>query len=358
MTDYTKEFKAIAESFAIAGDVTDICRYGEGHINLTLLVTTTQAQYVMQGMNTNVFPNVVGLMSNVVYVTDYLYERGIETLHMIRTKDGKNYLSTEDGKFYRMADFIKNTITYQSCTDADLFRRVGYAFGDFQNKLASFDASLLVETIPHFHDTPKRFRDFKAALAADVRGRAADCQAEIDFVLARENTFGRVMEALADGSIPLRVTHNDTKLNNILTDAESGAARAVIDLDTVMPGSLLCDFGDSIRFGASTAAEDEKDLDKVHFDIDLFTAYADGFLSAIGERINEKEVELLPYSAYLLTMECGMRFLADYLAGDTYFGIKYPEHNLVRCRTQFKLASEMEVQFDAMAERIRAIRSK
>ncbi len=356
--DFTKEFKAVAEAFAIAGQITKIEPFGEGHINLTLLVTTTEAMYVMQGMNTNVFPNVQGLMSNVIYVTDYLYDKGVETLHMIRTKDGKTYYTAPDGKYYRMADYIKNTVTYQTCTDKEIFRRVGYAFGEFQNNLSAFDASLLVETIPHFHDTPKRFRDFKAALEADVCARAATCAEEIDFVLSRADTYGRVMDALADGSIPLRVTHNDTKLNNILMDADSGEARAVIDLDTVMPGSLLCDFGDSIRFGASTAAEDERDLNKVHFDIDLFATYADGFLAALGDRITEKEVSLLPYSAYLLTMECGMRFLADYLSGDTYFGIKYPEHNLVRCRTQFKLASEMETQFDAMADRISAILSK
>lgn len=355
--DYMKEFKAIAEAFAIRGEVTDICRFGEGHINTTLLVTTTEEQYVMQGMNTNVFPNVQGLMSNVVYVTDYLFERGIETLHIVRTKDGKSYYEC-DGKYYRMSDYIKNTVTYQTVEDKDMFRRVGYAFGDFQNKLSGFDASLLVETIPHFHDTPKRFRDFKAALEADVCGRAATCRPEIDFVLSHDGTYSRVTDALASGDIPLRVTHNDTKLNNILMDADTGEARAVIDLDTVMPGSLLCDFGDSIRFGASTAAEDEKDLDKVHFDIDLFETYADGFLAALGDRITEKEIELLPYSAYLLTVECGMRFLADYLAGDTYFGIKYPEHNLVRCRTQFKLAGEMEQQFDAMAARIAALRAK
>lgn len=355
--DYMKEFKAIAEKFSIRGEITDICRFGEGHINTTLLVTTTEEKYVMQGMNTNVFPNVEGLMSNVVYVTDYLYERGIETLHIVRTKDGKAYYE-QDGKYYRMSDYIKNTVTYQTVEDKDMFRRVGYAFGDFQNKLSGFDASLLVETIPQFHDTPKRFRDFKAALEADVCGRAATCRPEIDFVLSHDGTYSRVTDALASGDIPLRVTHNDTKLNNILMDEKTGEARAVIDLDTVMPGSLLCDFGDSIRFGASTAAEDERDLDKVHFDIDLFETYADGFLAALGDRITEKEVELLPYSAYLLTVECGMRFLADYLAGDTYFGIKYPEHNLVRCRTQFKLAGEMEQQFDAMAERIRAIRAK
>ena len=163
------------------------------------------------------------------------------------------------------------------------------------------------------------------------------------------------MEGLADGSIPLRVTHNDTKLNNILMDAETDMARAVIDLDTIMPGSMLFDFGDSIRFGASTAAEDEKDLDKVHFDIELFRAYAEGYCSAVKSSITAKEAELLPYGAYLMTIECGMRFLADYLSGDTYFATKYEGHNLVRCRTQIRLASEMEASFDAMGKIIKEI---
>ena len=357
MTDYTKEFKAIAEQFDILGEVSSIGPLGEGHINQTMLVTTTEEQYVLQGMNTNVFPNVQGLMNNLVYVTDFLYERGIETLHVIRTRDGRPYLECA-GKYYRMVDYIKNTVTYQTVENKETFRRVGFAFGDFQNKLSDFDASVLVETIPRFHDTPKRFRDFKAALEADVKGRAASCRPEIDFVLSHDGTYSRVVDALADGSLPLRVTHNDTKLNNILMDAVTGEARAVIDLDTVMPGSLLYDFGDSIRFGASTAAEDERDLSKVHFDIDLFATYAEGFLAALGDRITEKEIELLPYCSYLLTIECGMRFLADYLAGDTYFGTKYPEHNLVRARTQIRLAGEMEAQFEQMAERIRAIRAK
>ena len=357
MTDFMKEFESVAEQFDLQGDITDICHFGEGHINLTMLVTTTKAKYVMQKMNTHVFPNVTGLMNNLCHVTEYLHKNGVETLHLVPTKDGKPYLTNGDG-CYRVTDYIAGTVTYQTVENADMFRRVGYAFGDFQNKLSAFDASVLVETIPHFHDTPKRFRDFCAALDADVCGRADTCRAEIDCVLSRKDTYARVVDGLADGSIPLRVTHNDTKLNNILMDAETGAARAVIDLDTVMPGSLLCDFGDSIRFGASTGAEDEKDLTKVHFDIDLFAAYAEGFLGALGDRITEKEVDLMPYSAYLLTMECGMRFLADYLSGDTYFATKYPEHNLVRCRTQFRLAGEMEGQFDKMADRIRSIRNK
>ena len=214
---------------------------------------------------------------------------------------------------------------------------------------------MLTEVIKRFHDTPNRFENFKKSLEADILGRAKECQPEIEFVLSHGDTYGKVMEGLADGSIPLRVTHNDTKLNNILMDAETDMARAVIDLDTIMPGSMLFDFGDSIRFGASTAAEDEKDLDKVHFDIELFRAYAEGYCGAVKNSITEKEAELLPYGAYLMTIECGMRFLADYLAGDTYFATKYEGHNLVRCRTQIRLASEMEASFDAMGAIIKEI---
>ena len=245
---------------------------------------------------------------------------------------------------------IENTVTYQSVTDREVFKNSGRAFGEFQNYLAQFDASKLTETIKRFHDTPKRFADFKTALEADSFNRAKDCKVEIEFILSHEDTYGIAMAGLKDGSLPLRVTHNDTKLNNILMDAESGAARAVIDLDTIMPGSMLFDFGDSIRFGASTAAEDEQDLSKVHFDIDLFRAYAEGYCEAVKDSITSKEAELLPYGAYLMTIECGMRFLADYLAGDTYFATKYEGHNLVRCRTQLRLASEMEAQFEKMGQ--------
>ena len=228
-----------------------------------------------------------------------------------------------DGGAWRVYKFIEHTVSYNLVPNPDVFREAGRAFGDFQNFLSGFDAGQLTETIAHFHDTPHRFEDFKAALAADKLGRAASCQPEIDFYLAHADQYATVMDGLKDGSIPLRVTHNDTKLNNILMDATTGKARAIIDLDTIMPGSMLFDFGDSIRFGASTALEDEKDLDKVHF-----------------------STELLAFSGNLLTMECGMRFLADYLEGDVYFATKYPEHNLVRTRTQIKLVQEMEQKVD------------
>ena len=189
-----------------------------------------------------------------------------------------------------------------------------------------------------------------AAVDANSVGRLDSCMDEVKFVTDRGDTYSKIHNGLADGSIPVRTTHNDTKLNNILMDKDTGKARAIVDLDTVMPGSMLYDFGDAIRFSASTGAEDEKDLDKIHFDMDLFAAYTKGYLKALGNKITEKELDLMPYSAYLMTMECGMRFLTDYLSGDVYFNTHYPEHNLIRCRTQFKLASEMEKQFDKMSE--------
>lgn len=352
--DYMKEFKSVCENFALKGKVLSVEPYGEGHINLTLLVTTDERRYILQKMNTNVFPDTDGLMANICGVTEYLSKKGVETLCVVPTTDGKSYYSDDSGK-YRVYDFIENTVTYQKVANKEVFKNSGAAFGEFQNHLAGFDASCLTEVIKRFHDTPNRFENFKKALEADAFGRAKECAPEIEFVLSHGDTYGKVMEGLADGSIPLRVTHNDTKLNNILMDAETDMARAVIDLDTIMPGSMLFDFGDSIRFGASTAAEDEKDLDKVHFDIELFRAYAEGYCGAVKNSITEKEAELLPYGAYLMTIECGMRFLADYLAGDTYFATKYEGHNLVRCRTQIRLASEMEASFDAMGAIIKEI---
>ncbi len=345
MTDFMTEFVPIVSKFKLDGEVVSIEPYGEGHINSTMLVTTDKKRYILQKINSSIFKDVQALMDNVCNVTEYLSSIGVETLYVVYTKDGKNYLHTD--AYYRIYDFIENTVTYQKASDAEVFKNSGAAFGAFQNELAGFDASVLNETIPNFHNTPVRYENFVKALDSDSCDRVKDCQKEIDFIVSHKDTYSKVVEGLADGSVPLRVTHNDTKLNNILMDAKTNKARAIIDLDTIMPGSMLYDFGDSIRFGASTAAEDERDLDKVHFDIALYEAYASGFCPQV-ENITEREVELLPYSAYLMTIECGMRFLTDYLEGDTYFATKYPEHNLVRARTQIKLASEMEASFEKM----------
>lgn len=343
MANLDPELAAVADLFQLKGDVESIEPYGDGHINVTYLVITTERRYILQKMNTNVFPDTKGLMRNIELVTAFLRERGQETLDIVPTKDGGTYAAHDSGA-WRVYDFIENTTSYSLVPNADVFRESGRAFGEFQRTLAEFDASQLTEPIAHFHDTPHRFADFKAALAEDKLGRAATCQPEIDFFLAHESQYATVTDGLADGSIPLRVTHNDTKLNNILMDAETGKARAIIDLDTIMPGSMLYDFGDSIRFGASTALEDEKDLDKVHFSTEYFRAYAEGFVGAVRASVTPREGELFAFAGNLMTMECGMRFLADYLAGDTYFATKYAEHNLVRARTQIKLVQEMEAK--------------
>lgn len=342
--DYTKEYKKYAELFSLSGNVLSIEPYGNGHINLTLLVTTDEKRYIMQIMNTVVFKNSDNLMSNICAVTEFLRNKGIETLEVIPTKDGKPYYKGE--KSVRVYKFIENTVTYQTPKDAQVFKNTGKAFGEFQNQLEDFDASVLYETIPDFHNTPDRFEKFKEALFNDCANRKKDCEKEIKFILERQNTYSKIIDGLNAKTIPLRVTHNDTKLNNILMDADSDEARAIIDLDTVMPGSMLYDFGDSIRFGASTAAEDEQNLNKVDFDIELFEAYASGFIPAVKNSITDAEIKLLPYSAYLMTIECGIRFLTDYLSGDTYFRTAYPEHNLIRARTQLKLAERIQTSFD------------
>lgn len=348
MMDYMKAYKNVLDAFSLEGTIQEICPYGEGHINQTFLVTTTTKRYILQVMNTHVFSDPDSLMKNICYVTKHLESKGIETLHVVFTKRNEPFLKLEDNSCYRIYDFIENTVTFQKATDPQVFCNSGYAFGEFQNYLKEFDASVLTETIPNFHNTPIRVRNFLEALSKDVVSRAKECEKEIQFVLERKDTLNLVVKGLQDGSIPLRVTHNDTKLNNILMDADTLKARAVIDLDTIMPGSMLYDFGDSIRFGASTAAEDEKNLELVHFDRSLFEAYTRGYYTAVADSITPKEVELLPYSAYLLTMECGIRFLTDYLMGDVYFATKYKEHNLIRCRTQFKLAFEIYEALDEL----------
>lgn len=336
----------------------DIAPYGEGHINDSYLADCSPHRYIMQRINHNIFKDVDSLMNNIVGVTDYLREviakeggnPDRETLTVIRTTEDKNYYVSPDGNYFRMYIYIDDSVAYQQVENKEQFYNAAKAFGKFQRNLAGFDASRLVETIPDFHNTRVRFAQLKEAIKADKAGRLKDVQAEVEFALARENETGIVVDAIEKGEIPLRVTHNDTKLNNVLFDNKTDEAVCVIDLDTVMPGSLLYDYGDSIRFGASSGPEDEKDLDKIYCDLELFDAFTKGFLEELSDSITEKELDLLPFSARLMTYECGIRFLADYLNGDTYFKIHYPEQNLDRCRTQFKLVADMEKKAAQMTE--------
>ena len=338
--------------FALEGKPLKCEPHGFGHINRTYLVETDAGKrYILQWVNGTVFPDLHGLMQNVVSVTDFIATKSEdprEALHLVLTNEGKFYMETEEGDLWRVYDYVEDSICLQrpECPE-DLYESA-IAFGTFQNRLADFPAEILTETIPNFHNTPDRYRKFRAALEADVCGRAAGIQPEIDFVLAHEGEADTLVRLQAEGKLPTRVTHNDTKLNNVMLDAATRKALCVVDLDTVMPGLAAYDFGDSIRFGAATADEDEKDLDKMEMSLDAFEIYTRGFLTACTS-LTDLERETLPLGAKLMTLECGVRFLTDYLEGDHYFAIHRPEQNLDRARTQFKLVRDMEKKWDQMA---------
>lgn len=332
--------------------------YGNGHINDTYRTSTNDC--ILQRINTNVFKNPEEMMDNIDRVTCFLREKIVaeggdpdrETLTVIRTHDGKSCYRLDENNVYRVYKFITDTKTIEIGTKEDLYR-AGQGFGKFQRLLDDYPADTLSETIENFHNTPDRVKKFEEAVANDVAGRAKEVQEEIAFVRECANFASVVTDGIADGSIPLRVTHNDTKINNILFDEESGEAVAVIDLDTVMPGSALYDFGDALRIGASTAAEDETNLDIVNFDSEIFASFAKGYFEQMGDKLTAREKELLPFSAKLLTFECGMRFLTDYLNGDTYFKIHREHHNLDRARNQFKLVrdiAEKEAELSKLIE--------
>ena len=340
-------------------------RYGQGHINDTFCVICQPQEgdairFILQGLSLAAFPRQAELMENFVGITSFLREKITasggdplrETLSIVKTRDGKDFYTEASGKVWRLTPYIENTDCFQSATP-ELFEASARAFGRFQYMLQGYPAETLHETIVNFHNTEDRFAKFEAALAADKLDRAKDIQAEIKFVLDRKADCSVALQALRDGILPLRVTHNDTKLNNILIDRDTHEGICVIDLDTTMPGLSINDFGDSIRFGANHSAEDEKDLSKVNFDIELYEAYTRGFIQGAQGGLTPAELEYLPWGARLMTLECGIRFLTDYLDGDNYFRIHYPEQHLDRCRTQFKLVKDMEEQFDAMAAVIR-----
>ncbi|RPF48633.1 phosphotransferase family enzyme [Hydrogenoanaerobacterium saccharovorans] len=356
-----QHLRCVVDCFSVEGEFAGALPYGSGHINDTFaayyqLADGTSKRYILQRINTHVFKDPKAVMENVIGVTHYLGKEIVkaggdpirETLNLIATKNGEYYHVDEDGGFWRMYIFIEDTTTYQMVKNAADFYNSARAFGKFQLLLADYPAATLHETIPLFHNTVDRVRQFKEALAANATGRANDVCDEIEFVLAREADTHVLVDQLADGKLPLRVTHNDTKLNNVLIDNATGEGICIIDLDTVMPGLSLYDFGDSIRFGATTAAEDEPDLSKVNFDISLFEAYTKGYLEVAGKVLTANEIQNLPMGAKLMTLECGMRFLADHIAGDTYFKIHREGHNLDRARTQFKLVADMEQQWDEM----------
>ena len=339
--------------------------YGDGHINDTYLFSVRgedgkMTRLVLQRINRAAFPRPEEVMQNMLRVTVYLRkiireEGGDETrqtLALLQTENGEWYTTDEWNDVWRIYRYIDGAMSYSHTTDTDIFMAAGQAFGRFQRMLLGFDATQLYETIAHFHDTPKRFGALRDAIARDAKGRVAGVRDEITYALSHEKFASTLVDAQASGELPLRVTHNDTKLNNVLIDAQTGRGLCVIDLDTVMPGLSAYDFGDAIRFGANTADEDERDLSRVSLSLPLYEAYARGYLSEAGKVLTEAELHSLPIGAKMMTLECGVRFLTDYLNGDQYFKVAYPEHNLARARNQFALVRDMDRKWPEMQNAI------
>jgi hypothetical protein len=353
-------FLKIVSAFNIEGELVSVERYGEGHINQTFLVVTKdgekQIKYILQRINKNVFKDPEKLMENDFNVTKFISEkirlRGgdpeREGVNVIRTNDGRTFVYDKNGEPWRLLVCVNECVCYDKVENSYQFYQSGVAFGNFQNMLSDYPAETLYETIANFHNTPDRYNQLMAAVQNDAVGRLSKVLSEVEFVKKRKDFTYTLENAHNEGRLPLRVTHNDTKLNNVLFDAKTEKTLCVVDLDTIMPGYSVNDFGDSIRFGATTALEDESDLSKVNFDIELYEAYAKGFIEGANGGLTDSELELLPIGAIMMTLECGMRFLADYLNGDVYFKTHREGQNLDRARNQFKLVSDMESQLDKM----------
>ena len=361
-----KKIVDVCRRFGVTGDPIRYKTFTDGHINATFLAVFSEGgtlkKYLVQNINTVVFKEPERLMENVISVTHFLRKKiraaggdpERETLHFLKTTDGQ--LCFRDGEHcWRIYHFIDDSFTYDLIEDPAIFRAAGEGFGRFQRLLADYPIENLFETIPDFHDTPKRVDALKAAAQQDAVGRLHEVQSEMDFALRRASEASRALDLLKSGNVPLRVTHNDTKLNNLLFDTETKKSICVIDLDTIMPGLSLYDFGDAIRFGAKTAFEDEADLSKVSISMELFEAYTEGYLSECALALTQSELDHLAFSAWLMTYECGVRFLTDYLNGDVYFKIDCPEHNLIRARNQFKMVEEIEKKLPEMEAIVRRV---
>jgi hypothetical protein len=362
------DFQEIVQEFDFKGDFSSAESYGEGHINDTYIanfkVNGSTQRYILQRINHHVFRDPEGLMSNIQDVTAHL--RGKikiaggdpkrESLTLIPTVDEKFYIRTEEGDYWRGYLFINNARTYESVENLDHVYHAAKAFGNFQNLLSDYPSENLFVTIPDFHNTQKRFGTFVESVEKDELNRARLSKPEIEFVTQRVKDTSVLVDKLRKGELPERITHNDTKFNNVMIDNDTGAGVCVIDLDTVMPGLSLYDFGDAIRSLANPAAEDERDLSLVNFDLQRFDYYTRGYLDAVGEVLTPEEIKNLPFSAILMTLECGMRFLTDHLQGDIYYKIQRKNQNLDRCRTQFKMVADMEEQFDDMVRIVEGYR--
>ena len=371
------ELKAIAELFDIEGSCSFADVISNGNINSTYKVgfesenadgLTVVKQYVLQRVNTYVFKNPEQIMSNIAAVTKHIEAKTekafasdedktpVTTLHFYENKDsGKIYYDDGNGNFWRICDYI-DSVTINESSDLSVLEALGRAFGDFQNMLSDFDADSLYETIPDFHNTKKRLDTLFDDVRADKLGRAAGATLEIGFILGNRALASGLSNMFAEGKIPARVTHNDTKLNNVLFDSDGKRPIAIIDLDTVMPGLAASDYGDAVRFACSSAAEDEKDIEKVYLDMDKFKAFTKGFVESTKDKLTGLEIDTLVLGAISITIELASRFLDDYLTGDKYFKTLYEGHNLVRAKCQLALAKDMLKKRAEMEEYVKSIK--
>ncbi len=343
--------KEIVSHFNIQGEILEFEKNTTGHINDSYFIKIKSPDhpgYFLQWINNDIFTNVEGLMDNICKVTDHLAKKlaedknlAFKVLEVVSCKDGKNFYHDQDGQYWRLYTFIDNAHSYNVVENTEIAHEGGKAFGLFMSLLADLPAEGLTETIPDFHNLEKRLATFDKSVEADTVNRVKDVSTEIEFVRARTKQMLTIPSLIKTGQLPLRITHNDTKFNNILFDSSNNAL-CIVDLDTVMPGSILFDFGDSIRTGANTANEDEKDLSKVDINLPIYEAYTKGFLRSTYSTLNKTEIDNLAFSARFMTFIIGLRFLTDFLDGDTYFRTKYPEHNLIRAKVQFRLIEQME----------------
>lgn len=363
-----KQLQEISKQFQIYGEILHAETFKIGHINETYSATYDQGgmrvRYIHQKINKNVFKNPPAVMKNVMRVTTHIRRR-LETqaarditrrsLIVIPTRDGQSHYISREGEHWRTFVFIEGVQTFEAVQTADQAFHAGRAFGEFQSWLVDLPGGRLNETIPHFHNTRKRFTALQQAIQKDHYNRAKGAKPEIEFAFKHENLVDVILSAMARKTIPERVTHNDTKFNNVMLDTLTGEAKCVVDLDTVMPGCALYDFGDMVRTTTSPTLEDERDLSKVKMHMPIFKQLAEGYLSTAGSFLTRAEKSLMAFSGKLITFEIGIRFLTDYLSGDTYFRIHRPDHNLDRCRTQFKLVASIEQQEKAMQKFVNRI---
>jgi Ser/Thr protein kinase RdoA (MazF antagonist) len=357
----TPDWTTLVSHFCFEGNFVRAEPIPSGHINDSYAAwfrkpDGTLHRYLLQRINHHVFRSPEKLMANIAGITGHLRQKIVdsggdplrETITLIPSAHGNSFYQTLDGDYWRAAHFIEGAQTYDVVANLAHVYSAAKAFGNFQRLVSDFPVDQLHETIPDFHHTPKRFDAFVAAVERDACNRAVSVSAEIEFVERRAGETSTLVDLLEQGHLPRRVTHNDTKFNNVLIDDLTGEGICVIDLDTVMPGLSLYDFGDAVRSGANPAAEDERDLSKVTIDLGIFERFTAGYLDAARGFLTPLEIDHLPFSARLMTFECGMRFLTDHLNGDLYFRIHRPNHNLDRCRTQFKIVQDMEARFDQM----------